>query len=303
MKRALLAAALALGLACPAFAAAPAVRVEVEPLWRLAPDGSGAGWLAYELGASKALDARFYADRSPEAKGLAARKAAGMRVPVAALKKLAAGFASDVASLWPGAERQFGTLPIERVELWYAMDDRASVLVTVGGVRTWAVNARHLGDGADPLRARLALASELFRLVSAPEPGAIEPDSLARRLQVEGLRAEALHRLVPAASIERVLELPTAAKASILAERKATARRVLAVLDGADDPALRAQLFSRDAGLSGRYLAALLAGQMGPAESLPTLARLPSSDYVFRVRPMLESWAALSESWQPAPSP
>jgi hypothetical protein len=277
------------------------VRLEVEPLWRLAPDGSGAGWLAYELGASRALDARFYADRSPEAKGLAARRAAGMRVPVAAVRKLASSFASDVASLWPGAERQFGTLPIERVELWYAMDDRASVLVSVGGVRTWAVNARHLGDGADPLRARLAMGGELFRLVSAPEPGAAQPDSLARRIQVEGLRAEALHRVVPAASIERVLSLPPAAKATILASRKALARRMLAVLDGASDPALVPQLFEKEGGLAGRYLAALLAAQMGPAESLPALARTPSSDYIFRVRPMLEAWAALSESWAPSP--
>lgn len=280
--------------------AAPSVRLEVEPLWRLAADGSGAGWLAYELGASKALDARFYADRTPEAKAAAARKATALRVPVAAVKRLAAHFASDVGAVWPGAEKQFGALPIERVELWYAMDDRASVLVTVDGVRTWCVNARHLGDGTDPLTARLAMASELFRLTAgAQAPGRQEPPSLARKLQVEGLKLEALRRVVPGASLERVLGLDPQVQAAILASRKGIARAALAAFDGGEDPRLTENLFGH-AGLTGRFLAAQLAAQMGPAESLPALARVPSRDYLFRVRPTLEAWAALSETWAPA---
>ena len=307
MKKWLRAGALSLALAgaiAPSALALPTVDDNLPAFLVTVGEGTGEAWMAYESANSRALDQLFYQDRTASQKLALIRQAIGKGVPVGQVRAFYQRWRADFDLVAGRMEQAYGPLAGLKVSAWYCADPRLSVVGTLDGAPTLALNVRPMLP-YEPNRARLLLAQELFRYyankVMAPNP---EPMTLSRRLQFEGLAMAAMQKAVPGLAPHQYLQISPATYKAFERNQKTIARGLKHALERPESANAMERFFGRGFGDpwpagSGRYVAYWLGKHAmrdrGPLE----LNVLPSRDYLFLVQTALDDMAKVSEGVTP----
>lgn len=266
-------------------------------------EGTGYAWAAYEAANSKDLDQLFYRDRSPANKLLLARQNAGRWVPVAQLAYFSQRWRTDFEAVATRLEPLTGTTSL-RVGMWYCMDPRPWVFVHVNGQPTLALNARHLLP-YDPTRTKLRFAEAFFQAFATVAPDeTAETNTFSRRLQIEGLRLAMMQRAVPGLPLHRYLNVQPGTFAAWQRNQRAIARGMLQALDAPESGVAMERFFGRGYGDpwpvgAGRFVSFMVAAGAAREHNPVELGRMPSRDFLFLVRPMLEDMARVDEGLSP----
>ncbi|MEB3198712.1 MAG: hypothetical protein VKP62_16060 [Candidatus Sericytochromatia bacterium] len=292
--RALWAAALLAGWARPADAL---VAVEDHLPEFLVAVGSGPrhAMAAYEAAQARALDPLFYRDRSPEQKLLFVRQSNGLEVPTRALGQFALRWRSDLESVARRLEPISGTSGL-KVSMWYCLDPRPWVYVPGENGAVLALNARHLLP-YHPTRTKMAFAKAFLDAMASQGPEeTAEALTLSRRLQLEGLKLAMAERAVPGRPWNEYLDTPPSHFSGWHHASRAMAHSLLQALDSPESAIHTQRFFGSGFGTpwppgAGRYLAFVMAASATRSYPPAELARMPSRDYMFLVRPVLEDMA------------
>ena len=266
-------------------------------------EGTGYAWAAYEAANSKDLDATFYRDRSAANKLLLARQNAGRWVPVAQLAYFSQRWRTDFEAVTTRLEPLTGTSSL-RVAMWYCMDPRPWVYVHVNGQPTLALNARHLLP-YDPTRTKLKFAEAYFQAFATMAPDeTAETNTFSRRVQIEGLRHALMQRAVPGLPLYRYLNVQPGTFALWQRNQRAIARGMLQALDAPESGVAMERFFGRGYGDpwpagAGRFVSFMIAAGAAREHNPVELGRMPSRDYLFLVRPMIEDMARVDEGLSP----
>lgn len=266
-------------------------------------EGTGYAWAAYEAANSKDLDQTFYRDRSAANKLLLARQNAGRWVPVAQLAYFSQRWRTDFEAVTGRLEPLTGTSSL-RVAMWYCMDPRPWVYVYVNGQPTLALNARHMLP-YDPVRTKLKFAEAYFQAFATMAPDeTAETNTFSRRVQIEGLRHALMQRAVPGLPLHRYLNVQPGTFALWQRNQRAIARGMLQALDAPESGVAMERFFGRGYGDpwpagSGRFVSFMIAAGAAREHNPVELGRMPSRDYLFLVRPMIEDMARVDEGLSP----
>ncbi|MEB3329006.1 MAG: hypothetical protein VKQ33_07220 [Candidatus Sericytochromatia bacterium] len=258
--------------------------------------GTGYAWAAFEAAHARDLDAQFYRGQSPAQKLSLAHKNGGQWVPVAQLAEFSRRWQPDFETVAARLEPLTGLTDL-RVTMWYCLDGRPWVFSHANGRPTLALNARHLLP-YHPVRTRLRFSQAIFDALATDQPDEHpERMTLSRRLQVEGLRLAMARRAVPGLPFHHYLGAGAAQQRGWQQATPAIARAMLLALDGPESALQMEHFFGKGYGMpwpsgAGRYLAFVLAAGIGQERSPVQLGRMPSRDYMFLVRGVLEDLAA-----------
>jgi hypothetical protein len=258
--------------------------------------GTGYAWAAWEAAHARELDAQFYRGQSPSQKLLLARKNSGQWVPVSQLADFSQRWQADFETVAARLEPLTGLADV-RVTMWYCMDGRPWVFSHADGRPTLALNARHLLP-YHPIQTRLKLSQALFDALATDQPDEHpERMTLSRRVQVEGLRLAMARRAVPGLPFHAYMGASPAQQRGWLQATPAIAKAMLLALDGPESALQMEHFFGKGYGMpwpagAGRYVAFVLAAGVGQERSPVELGRMPSRDYMFLVRGVLEDLAA-----------
>lgn len=266
-------------------------------------EGTGYAWAAYEAANSKDLDQLFYRDRSAANKLLLARQNSGRWVPVAQLAYFSQRWRTDFEAVATRLEPLTGMSSL-RVAMWYCMDPRPWVYVHVNGQPTLALNARHLLP-YDPTRTKLKFAEAFFQAFATMAPDeTAETNTFSRRVQIEGLRLALMQRAVPGLPLHRYLNVTPSTFATWQRNQRAIARGMLQALDAPESGVAMERFFGRGygdpwPGGAGRFVSFMVAAGAAREHNPVQLGQMPSRDYLFLVRPMLEDMARVDEGLSP----
>jgi hypothetical protein len=266
-------------------------------------EGTGYAWSAFEAANAKDLDQLFYRDRSPTNKLQLARQNVGRWVPVAQLAYFSQRWRSDFEVVASRLEPLTGTTNL-RVSMWYCMDTRPWVYVYVNGQPTLALNARHMLP-YDQTRTKLRFAEAFFSASATMAPDeTAETNTFSRRVQIEGLRLALMQRAVPGLPLHRYLNVSPKTFATWQRNQRAIARGLLQALDGPESGVAMERFFGRGYGDpwpagAGRFVSFLAAAGAAREHNPVELGKMPSRDYLFLVRPMLEDMAKVDEGLSP----
>ena len=266
-------------------------------------EGTGYAWAAYEAANAKELDQLFYRDRSPAQKLYLARQNSGRWVPVAALAYFQQHWRPAFEAVAGRLEPLTGTSGL-KVAMWYCMDSRPWVYVHVNGQPTLAMNARLLLP-YDDVRTRLKFAEAFFQAFATMAPDeTAEAHTFSRHVQIEGLRLALMQRAVPGLPLYRYLNVSPATFAAWQRSQRAIARGMLAALDGPESGTQMERFFGRGygdpwPGGAGRFVSFMIAAGAAHERNPVELGQMPSRDYLFLVRPLLEEMARVDEGLTP----
>ena len=297
------AAAQLLALAPPAMAI-QAIEDHLPQFITSIGDGSVDYWMAFEAANSMELNAIFYRDRSPSQKGVLARQALGRYVPVRQLTTFANRWRADFEQVAERLEALSGRLPYITASMWYTYDTRPYVFVEAGGKQVMGLNAR-LFLPYERTRTRLMMCDAFFSTFQFQQPHDLaERMTLGRRVQVDGLRMAVQQRGVPGLPAYGYMHVSPATLQTWQRNQKSIARALLAALDGPESANSIDRFFGRGVGdawpaPAGRYMAYMLALGAAREHNPLELVTMPSRDYLFVVRPILEDMARVQEGLSP----
>jgi hypothetical protein len=149
-----------------------------------------------------------------------------------------------------------------------------------------------------PVQTRLRFSQALFDALATDQPDEHpERMTLSRRLQVEGLRLAMARRAVPGLPFHDYLGAGPYQQRGWQQATPTIARALMLALDGPESALHMEHFFGKGYGMpwptgAGRYIAFILAAGAGQERNPVELGRMPSRDYMFLVRGVLEDLAA-----------
>ncbi|MEB3284206.1 MAG: hypothetical protein VKN33_02845 [Candidatus Sericytochromatia bacterium] len=251
--------------------------------WSADPKGLGGG---DEL----ELLSMFYPHLTPTEAAQRGVKRPPPRVRNAHLKQFSHHWKRDITAIHESLQALSGQATL-KVSTWYLDSQKSWVLHHSEGVAHLGLNARHLIPHPRAIT-RLKMAQIYFDAFTRQAPAEFaEPLTFARRLQLEGLRAVSTNRVAPRLPAYLLAGITIQEWSQCEKQTKQLAKSLLNAIAQPSNPNHRVDYFGPRSGGKGKYMAWLLAIQATKSQNPFLLARLPSSDYLYHIRPDLE-WLA-----------
>ena len=277
------------GLCMPAKAE---LRNHLPDFLSMVQPGGTPAWLAYEAAHSRDLDALFYADRTPESKQALIAQAIRHPLPLEPLATLSRSWRGDFAAVVDNLEGWSSRFDGMDVSMWWTFDDRPWVTRRDDDRLHVALNARGFLP-YNPINTRLRFSDVLFHVaIDRAAKQSIRDESLARRVQLEGLKMATAALAVPGHPDHVYLGCDTRTLAQLNQQKPRLLQAMMTAMHN-KNPSEIARFFppnSQSESLpgAGRYIAFVIARGLSNQHNLLELAQIPSDDYLFLVKERFE---------------